>query len=122
MEFQDKVVIITGSAGGIGKVTAEMFAKEGATLVLVDLNKDRLEALCKNLATDTAVISFAIDVSNEQEVKNVIQSTIEKFGKIDVLEKGAEKPEVFTNAPKNEVLSEEGDDYGEPEDDSDEEF
>jgi 3-oxoacyl-[acyl-carrier protein] reductase len=89
MEFQNKVVIITGSAGGIGKVTAEMFAKEGATLVLVDLNKDRLEALCRDLARDTTAISFAIDVSNEQQVKHVIQSTIGRFGKIDVLVNGA---------------------------------
>ena len=89
MEFENKVVIVTGAAGGIGKVTAELFAKEGATLVLVDLNKNRLDTLAKGLSANTKVLSFAIDVSDEQQVKDVIRTTIEKFGKIDILVNGA---------------------------------
>jgi len=64
MEFQSKVVIITGAAGGIGKVTAELFAKKG-TLVLVDLNKiiNMLSARCNG------GIELCHHVSDEQQSK-----------------------------------------------------
>jgi len=89
MELKGKVAIMTGVAGGIGKTTADLFAKEGATLVLVDINKDALDALVKKIGPCTQTLSFAIDVSNEQQVQQVVQATLEKFGKIDILVNGA---------------------------------
>ena len=49
MELKGKVAIITGVAGGIGQTVACLFAKEGATLVLVDINKEALDALVKKI-------------------------------------------------------------------------
>jgi 3-oxoacyl-[acyl-carrier protein] reductase len=89
MELEGKVAIITGVAGGIGQTTAYLFAQEGATLVLVDINKDALDALVKKISSNVQCLSFAIDVSNEQQVQQVVQSTLEKFGKIDILVNGA---------------------------------
>jgi len=90
MEFEGKVVIITGAAGGIGAATAEVFARQGATLVLVDLNRQALDKLGAKLAkTGNEPMTFAIDVSNEEQVKDVVQSTIEKFSRVDVLVNGA---------------------------------
>ena len=89
MELKDKIAIITGAAGGIGRAVAESFAREGATLVVVDLNKKSLEDLAENLGPKVTVLTCAIDVSDEQQVKNTVETTIKKFGKIDILVNGA---------------------------------
>lgn len=85
MEFANKVVIITGAAGGIGKETVRKFAKEGANIALVDLNYEALQATAKDLSLEEdKYILIASDVSKEEEVVNYVQRTKEKFGKIDV--------------------------------------
>lgn len=90
MEFEGKVVIVTGAVGGIGKVVAKLFAQNGATLVLVDINEKALDQLTAELAEqNTKSISFAVDVSDEEQVTEVVRSTIEKFGRVDVLVNGA---------------------------------
>ena len=86
MELEGKTAIITGAAGAIGSVTAELFAKEGAKLILIDLNETALNELGQKLTQQgTEVLTFVIDVSNEQQVIKVVEGTIEKFGKIDIL-------------------------------------
>ena len=90
MELEKKVAIITGAAGGIGTAITELFAKEGAVLVPVDLNEQRLKELAEKLKKEKVEVEyFAIDVSNEQQAKRVVNSTLEKFGKIDILVNGA---------------------------------
>ena len=85
----EKVVLITGSSRGIGKITAEQFAKNGGYKVVINYlnNKEDAKKLSKFLQekykVDTLVIKA--DVSNEEEVKNMIQEIIDKFGRIDVL-------------------------------------
>ena len=85
----EKVVLITGSSRGIGKATAEQFAKNGGYKVVINYlnNKEDAKKLSKFLQekykVDTLVIKA--DVSNEEEVKNMIQEIIDKFGRIDVL-------------------------------------
>lgn len=67
MEFKDKVVLITGAAGGIGKKTAQLFAKEGAKLGLVDLGKEALESTISELGLEKGrALALPADVSNEQ--------------------------------------------------------
>jgi 3-oxoacyl-[acyl-carrier protein] reductase len=89
MELKDKTAIITGAAGGIGRAVAELFAREGATLVLVDINKKSLENLAERLGPKVKILSLAIDVSNEKQVRNVVEVTFKKFGKIDIMVNGA---------------------------------
>lgn len=79
-----KVAIITGGAGGIGRVTAEMFLKEGAKVVLVDLFAESLQEVKKELEFLGEVLTVQADVSKEVEVQNYVNQTVEKFGKIDV--------------------------------------
>lgn len=83
-KFDGKVIIITGAAGGIGKVTANKLAEEGASLALVDLNLDAVKAVIAELALDDArAIAIQANVANENEVKAYVDATLEKFGKID---------------------------------------
>lgn len=79
-----KVAIITGGAGGIGKVTAEQFLKEGAKVVLVDLFEESLAKSKEELAPFGEVLTIPADVSKESDVENYVKLAVEHFGKIDV--------------------------------------
>lgn len=79
-----KVAIITGGAGGIGRVTAERFLREGAKVVLVDLFTESLQEVKKELASLGEVLTLQADVSKDTDVQNYVNQTVEKFGKIDV--------------------------------------
>ena len=84
--FEDKVILITGAASGLGQDAAVRVASEGAKLVLVDLNEEALketEELIKKENSNAEVLSIKADVSNENEVKNYVDKTVEAFGKID---------------------------------------
>ena len=83
MEFADKVVIITGACGGIGKETARLFAQQGAKLALVDLDQSALESVASELELED-YLAIGADVSNENQVMNYVQATKEKYGRIDI--------------------------------------
>lgn len=85
MRFKDKVVIVTGAAGGIGGQTAKAFYDEGAKVVLVDLSEQGLKETAKrfNLDEDRTML-ITCDVSKEDQVINYVNKTVEKFGRIDV--------------------------------------
>ena len=80
-----KTAFITGATSGIGKATAELFAKNKIRLVLCGRRKERLEELKINLSKLTQVIILQFDVSKREEVKNAIASIPEEFKKIDIL-------------------------------------
>lgn len=82
--MENKVVIITGASSGIGYALAKEFAKRGAKLSLAARRIDRLEKLKEEL-NDTEVFTIKTDVSVEEDCKNLIDATIEKYGKIDIL-------------------------------------
>lgn len=85
MRFKDKVVLITGAAGGIGSEAAKRFASEGAKIVLVDLQQEASERAAKdlNLNADDYLVVEA-DVSKEEDVKKYVKEAKDRFGKIDV--------------------------------------
>ncbi len=86
MRLKDKVAIITGSASGIGKRIAEVFAKEGAKVVIADLNKDNAEKVAQAIiASGGKAMSVKMDVTNETEVDNGVAEVIKNFGEIDIL-------------------------------------
>jgi NAD(P)-dependent dehydrogenase (short-subunit alcohol dehydrogenase family) len=82
--MQDKVVVITGGSGGIGKTTAARFLEEGASVALVDIDQASLDAACEALGGGERVLAIKADVSDEADVKRYVQSTIDRFGRIDV--------------------------------------
>ena len=83
--FSDKVAIVTGASSGIGLATATLLAKYRAKVVLAARSEDKLEELRKELSQYTDVISVKTDVSVESDCRNLIDMTVEKFGRIDIL-------------------------------------
>ena len=84
--FENKVVIITGATSGIGEGTAKAFAKEGASVVLVGRNKDKGSKIEQEIISDGGKAFFiACDVSNADEVQNMVEKAVKKYCKIDVL-------------------------------------
>lgn len=81
--LQHKVALITGSAQGIGFEIAKKFYENGATIVLTDLNAEKVEEAAKSLG-DRA-IGLKCDVTSEEDIIESINTTIEKYGRIDIL-------------------------------------
>lgn len=83
-QLQNKVAIITGAASGIGRATAERFAREGARLVLNDRHAAALEQVARALGAE-AVITVAGDLAREETAQRITQAARDRFGRIDVL-------------------------------------
>ena len=86
MNFNNKVALVTGAAVGIGRATAILLAQNGAKLVLVDINGEKLDELKKELSAYTdKVLAFVCDVSDEATVYKVVEESLNAFEKIDIL-------------------------------------
>ena len=83
MRLEDKVALITGGAAGIGKATAVRFAKEGASVVICDVDTKSGEKTLKELGPDAAF--YRVDVTDRTSVDSWVKSVLEKYGRIDVL-------------------------------------
>ncbi|RSL34091.1 SDR family oxidoreductase [Salibacterium salarium] len=79
-----KTAVITGGSGGIGKKTAELFLKEGANVVLVDLDGQALEDAKSELSSTGEVLTITANVSEEDQVKQYVQKTLDTYGTIDI--------------------------------------
>jgi len=85
MRLKDKVAIVTGAASGIGKEIAKSFAREGARVVIADLNQKAADAAAAELGDARKALGVVMDVTNEEQVEAGVARTVEQFGKIDVL-------------------------------------
>jgi NAD(P)-dependent dehydrogenase (short-subunit alcohol dehydrogenase family) len=81
MKLKDRVALITGGGGGIGRETARLFAAEGAKVVIVDLN----DIAGEEIAGEIGGIHVHADVSRAADAEKMIQAAEEKFGRLDVL-------------------------------------
>jgi len=86
LNFNEKIVIVTGSGRGIGLTIASTFAENGATIILSDYNPESLtEAVNYFKTKDFKFDAIPCDVTNADEVQNLIESVIQKYARIDVL-------------------------------------
>ncbi|XP_026756558.2 uncharacterized oxidoreductase YxbG-like [Galleria mellonella] len=104
MSFANKVVIVTGASSGIGAAAAVLFAREGACVVMVGRNQSKLSKVAEQCARDgQAPLVIRADVTNDNDVKRIVDETINKFGKIDVLVNNA-GISVFGSILKGDIL------------------
>jgi 3-hydroxybutyrate dehydrogenase len=86
MQLKDKIAFITGSASGIGKEIATLYAREGASVVIADLNREAAQATAAELtATGARALGAAVDVTNEEQVNAAVEQAVAAFGGIDIL-------------------------------------
>lgn len=83
MRFKDKVVIITGGGQGLGEAFCKGFGREGAKVVIVDVNKETGRAVEQEIGDNALFLQT--DVSSRQEVQLMVDTVIERFGRIDAL-------------------------------------
>jgi NAD(P)-dependent dehydrogenase (short-subunit alcohol dehydrogenase family) len=81
MKLQDKVVVITGGAQGIGEAYARRFVAEGARVVVADVNADKGAAV----ARDTGATFERVDVSSEEDTRRLVRAVVDRHGRIDGL-------------------------------------
>lgn len=84
--LKDKVAIVTGAASGNGKAIAVLFANEGAKVILADINGIEVRKIADTLQQNQSdVIPVEVDVTREDDVQRMINSALERFGRIDIL-------------------------------------
>jgi dehydrogenase/reductase SDR family member 7B len=83
--IRNAVTIITGASSGIGRATAQAFARSGARLVLAARSREPLESLKAELQTNgTEVLLVPTDVANEADVRRLVDETVARFGRVDI--------------------------------------
>ena len=83
MDLTGKVVIITGASSGIGEASARLLSQQGCKLTLAARSVDKLEALAAELSTETLVV--VADLTDPDDITNMVEGTMERFGRIDVM-------------------------------------
>ena len=93
--FDGKVAIVTGAAAGIGAATASAFAREGAKVVIADIDAAGADAHARRIAREGGeAISAAVDIADEAAIRAMIATTVETFGGIDFLHNNASAMDV----------------------------
>jgi 3-oxoacyl-[acyl-carrier protein] reductase len=86
MPLSGRVALVTGASQGIGRACAIRLAKDGATVAVAARNQEKLNELVSEItATGGKAAAFALDVSDEDQIKSAIKAAIARFGKIDIL-------------------------------------
>jgi NAD(P)-dependent dehydrogenase (short-subunit alcohol dehydrogenase family) len=86
MQLENKVAIITGAASGMGKAMAKGYAKEGASVVIADLNADAATEVSESINSDGGnAIAIKYDVTDIEQSRDLVDSTLDKYGQLDIL-------------------------------------
>lgn len=85
MKLQDKVAIVTGGASGIGEATVRAFVEEGAKVVIADFAERGQEVADELNSAGYDTLFVKTDVTSEEQTKNMINKTVEKFGRLDIM-------------------------------------
>lgn len=82
--FENKVCLVTGAGSGIGKATALAFGKEGAKVVVTDINLESAEKTAEILrGANCEAVALKVDISKREDVENMVKTTVETFGRLD---------------------------------------
>ena len=101
MRFQNKVVFITGAARGIGKSFAEAFAKQGAKVVIADINIEGATTTAQEIGSNALAVKM--DVTKQDSIDQSVNTAVDQLGGIDILINNAA---IFTAAPITEIQRE----------------
>lgn len=86
MSVNERVAIVTGSGSGIGEATVKLLASNGAKVVVNDLDQEKIDRVVSEIkANNENVIGIKADVTNPEDVKRLIDTTVEEFGNLDIL-------------------------------------
>lgn len=86
LRLENKVCIITGAASGMGEAEAIAFSQQGAKLIIADQNKDQAEIVANQIrATGGHAYAFQVDITQNEQLENLVNFTINKFERIDIL-------------------------------------
>ncbi|ERG67667.1 MULTISPECIES: SDR family oxidoreductase [Exiguobacterium] len=83
MRLSGKVAIVTGAASGMGKAIAELYAQEGAKVVVSDMNLDGAKHVAENISGEA--IAIQTDVTSEEALQQLFDETVKTFGQVDIL-------------------------------------
>lgn len=84
-DFSGQVALVTGASAGMGRVTAQAFARAGAAVALIDLDEDSVQAAARDLTDEgRSAIGLPCDVADEDAVAGVIRRTVQHFGRLDM--------------------------------------
>ena len=86
-KFDGKIALVTGGGSGLGRAMCRRIAREGAKVAVADINMEGAEETVRMLAAESSAEAFAVygDVTKEESVKAMVQTVVEKYGKIDLL-------------------------------------
>ena len=86
MKLQGKVALITGGAQGIGKAIALLFAREGAAVVVADINLEKARETCRQVESlGGGALAVGGNVADAKEAETMVQEAIQRFGRLDIL-------------------------------------
>jgi len=86
MKLKDKVAVVTGAASGMGKAIAELYAKEGAKVIVADLNLDGANSVVEGITSNGAIAkAVQVNVAKKEDIDKMIDTAVNEYGTIDIL-------------------------------------
>ncbi|CAI9268265.1 unnamed protein product [Lactuca saligna] len=82
--LEGKVALITGAASGIGECTAKLFAEHGAKVIIADIQDQLGQSVCEKIGTSNSIYVHC-DVTNEEDIKNAVDTAVTTFGRLDIM-------------------------------------
>ena len=101
--LKDKVVLITGGGGGIGRACARAFAEEGAKVAVADIALPQAEVVAREVGGPERALALRVDVTSKESVEAMFEAVVNHFGRVDVLVNGAG---IFHRIPIDELPAE----------------